>query len=318
MGKVFEIDQSKSKKAGKSKKTKKASETLVQFVLDETGSMDCIRDATIDGFNEYVNGLRKDKKSKYRLALTKFDSTGIEDIFGGFLPLSEFPDLTRDTYSPGALTNLNDAIGSTITRMEAEVGKKKKVNFLVVIMTDGHENASVEWTADMCKDLIKRKEKDGWTVTFLGANMDAQKVSRSYAIKSGNAKTYSVENMGATMSTLSSATRAYACSATLGAASNDFFEGTEDLTTTGDKSVDTTMDPTAKMPKGDAVKLGPAGSVNLTEIASVFSPVSKVEIADLSGQVKPDLTPGGATPMPSLDQAKLQEKLDKEEDTNNG
>ena len=233
----------KNQKTTKSKKRRKAAETLVHFVLDETGSMSGVRDATIDGFNEYVNGLRADKKGKYWMSLTKFDTRAIVPVYTD-LPIKEVPDLDRDTYNPCAMTNLNDAIGESITKMEDVVAKrKKKCNVLIVVMTDGHENQSKEWTADMVKKLIQKKEKVGWTVTFLGANMDAQKVGRTYAIKSGNAKTYSTQNMGETMRGMAGATVMYAASATVGASSDNFFEGTGDWTD-GNSQVGDTVDPT--------------------------------------------------------------------------
>jgi len=43
----------------------------------------------------------------------------------------------------------------------------------LIILTDGHENASIEYTKAHVKDLIEQKQKDGWTVIYLGANQDA-------------------------------------------------------------------------------------------------------------------------------------------------
>lgn len=221
----------KSKKSKKIKKSHKHADTFVYFILDETGSMSGVRDATIDGFNEYVNGLRKDKKGKYFLSLIKFESPKIETIYSD-VNVNDVPDLTRETYAPGGMTNLNDAIGVTLTRMaETFSDNKKKSNVLVVIMTDGHENASTEWRdTNALGELITRQEESGWTITFLGANMDAQKVSRAYNIDSSNAKSYSVQNMGATMDTLSESTVCYAATATLGTASRGFFDNAPDLT----------------------------------------------------------------------------------------
>ncbi len=143
--KVNDQNKSTTKKTTTTKKRRKAAETLIHFVLDETGSMSGVRDATIDGFNEYVNGLRADKKGKYWMSLTKFDSRGIVPVYEN-LPLSEVPDLDHETYCPCSMTNLNDAIGESMTIMEGVVAKRtKKCNTLIVVMTDGHENAAVEW-----------------------------------------------------------------------------------------------------------------------------------------------------------------------------
>lgn len=219
--------QKSGKKSTKTKSTKKV-DTHIHFVLDETGSMH--QHPTIDGFNEYLGGLRKDKKNRYKMSLTKFDSTGIETIYEA-LDLKKVPDLTTDTYVPGAMTNLNDAVGHTIKCMEKLFeNMKKKCNILLVIMTDGYENASKEFNSSQIADLIKNKQECGWTVTFLGANIDTVSVGKTYKIDSSNVKSYATSNMSATMRGLSQSTVNFASTAVAGSSTTDFFEGTEDWT----------------------------------------------------------------------------------------
>lgn len=202
--------------------------THVEFILDETGSMACCRGSTIDGFNEYVNGLRQDKNNKYRLSLVKFDSTGIKKVYVD-KPINEVKDLTRKTYIPGSMTNLNDAIGFSMTELESRLNNDE-CNVIIIILTDGLENASREWSQEGVADLVERKKADGWTITFLGANIDAQQVGRAYAMDAGNIKSYSTNNMGRTMRGLSEATVLCANSVTMGTASENFFTGTSDWT----------------------------------------------------------------------------------------
>lgn len=225
--------QKSGKKSTKTKSTKKV-DTHIHFVLDETGSMH--QHPTIDGFNEYLGGLRKDKKNKYKMSLTKFDSTGIETIYEA-LDLKKVPDLTTDTYVPGAMTNLNDAVGHTIKCMDKLFeSMKKKCNILLVIMTDGYENASKEFNSTQIAKLIKEKQEGGWTVTFLGANIDTASVGRTYQIDSSNVKSYATSNMSATMRGLSQSTVNFASTAVAGCSTTDFFEGTEDWTKDEDKT----------------------------------------------------------------------------------
>ena len=61
------------------KKTMPSKEVLINFVLDESGSMETCRDATISGFNEYIESLKKIKE-KVLFSLVKFDSTKIESV----------------------------------------------------------------------------------------------------------------------------------------------------------------------------------------------------------------------------------------------
>lgn len=317
--KVEDNQSTTNQKTIKSKKRRKAAETLVHFVLDETGSMSSVRDATIDGFNEYVNGLRADKNGKYWMSLTKFDSRGIVPVYTD-LPIKEVPDLNHDTYCPCSMTNLNDAIGETVTKMESVIAKRsKKCNVLIVVMTDGHENASVEWTADKVKNLIQKKEKVGWTVTFLGANMDAQKVGQTYAIRAGNTKSYSVQNMSETMRGLSSATVAYASTASVDTMSTDFFADTDDWTE--DKS---------SIGNSDDSKLTDTKSVDLTNLSAMtitdnpynlegaesnrFNPHSKQDIFD---SIDPDLLKDADDNLKNTD-ADFKPLDDNQEDTDNG
>ena len=235
--KILKVQKS-GKKSTKTKSTKKV-DTHVHFVFDETGSMH--QHPTIDGFNEYLGGLRKDKKNKYKMSLTKFDSTGIETIYEG-LDLKKVPNLTTDTYCPGAMSNLTDAVGHTIKCMEKLFeNMKKKCNILLVIMTDGYENASKEFNSTQIAKLIKEKQGCGWTVTFLGANIDTESVGKTYQIHSSNVKSYATSNMAATMRGLSQATATFASTAVAGSTTTDFFAGTEDWTedstkTKGDSS----------------------------------------------------------------------------------
>lgn len=223
------------------KSTTKPSKNRVHFILDESGSMGSCCDSTIDGFNEYINGLKNDKNgNKYKISLTKFEGGNIVNVYED-IHVNKVVPLDRSTYCPCGGTNLNDAIGSVMTNMKKNKLRGKH-NTLIIIMTDGWENMSKEWTADGVATLVEEQKKDGWTVTFLGANIDTQKVSKSYSISPQNAKSYSTANMGATMRGLSESTVMYASSAVVGSATCDFFSGTDDWTGDEDKNKNTTID----------------------------------------------------------------------------
>lgn len=88
------------------------------------------------------------------------------------------------------MTALMDAIGTTITKVEKYDGINEKNNkVLFVIITDGQENDSKEYTKDTIKRMISDKqEKDGWEFVFLGANIDAASEAKSIGVKAENAK----------------------------------------------------------------------------------------------------------------------------------
>jgi hypothetical protein len=143
------------------------------FVLDESGSMSSIWDSTIDAVNEYFNAQKLEEGETW-VTLTKFD-TEFRPLYN-YTPLDEVAPLNRETFRPRGLTALHDAIGKTLN----EYRSKKDVRTVFVIMTDGRENASNEYTLASVKPLIDSKKKDGWDFVFLGANIDSYAVGGAY------------------------------------------------------------------------------------------------------------------------------------------
>jgi len=182
---------------------------LVNFVLDRSGSMQsCIND-TIGGFNSYINTLKADKKNEYAFSLTLFD-TSYETRYVS-VDLKDVQELNLKTYTPNGWTALYDAIGKTVAAVD-DLGKKYD-KVLTVILTDGEENSSREFTLSAIKSLIKSKEDLGnWTFVFLGADISAYQVGDQMGIRTANSIMYNQANMGMTMSCLADATSAYTSS----------------------------------------------------------------------------------------------------------
>lgn len=168
--------------------------TRVAFLLDESGSMHSCKDATIEGFNEYIKKLRKSGNG-IKMTFTKFDSTNVNTIFVDKL-VKDVPMLNHDSYQPGAATPLLDAIGKTIDKM------KKFAKVLFIIQTDGWENASKEYSKDSIKKKIKEfTDKKGWEFVYLGADQDAFLSGKDYGFTRG--QTYSYDS--------SDSSNVYAC-----------------------------------------------------------------------------------------------------------
>lgn len=196
--------------------------TLIHVVLDETGSMNSCWDATINSFNEFIGGQKTTAAGECNVSLSKFSTTGygrlghglqlgsaVRDLFTN-VSVQNTPALSRSNYAPNGGTNLYDAIGSTVRRIESQLAPLAEVpNVLVVIITDGEENSSTEFTQTGVRELLKAKEQEGWTFLYLGANQDAWQAGSSLGLAKGQTMTYSTNNMDATMSTLSAATSSY-------------------------------------------------------------------------------------------------------------
>ena len=100
--------------------------------------------------------------------------------------------MTGKEYEVGGTTALLDAVGSTILKAEKEPAVKDKgTKVIFVIITDGMENASMEFTKLKVKQMISDKqEKDGWDFIYLGANIDAAQEAGAIGVKKANAVTY--------------------------------------------------------------------------------------------------------------------------------
>lgn len=151
----------------------KKPEVIISFVLDETGSMDSIRDATIEGFNSYIKQVRKDTEGNITVTLTKFNSNKVEVVYSD-VPIDEVPKLNRENYNPAAVTPLYDAVGATIKKVEESIKTRtRKPAVIFVVMTDGMENDSKEYKQEDIFKMIEEKKKESWTFAFLGANQDS-------------------------------------------------------------------------------------------------------------------------------------------------
>jgi len=183
--------------------------TFVTLVLDETGSMQSIKDDTIGGFNTYVDTL-KASPDEILFTLIKFDSNHTTKVHVAE-PIAGVVHLNDKTYVPGASTPLIDACVKAIRATEEKVASiDPKPNVLIVIQTDGHENASVEFKRDDLVALVKEKTAAGWQFVFLGAGIDAFDAAMSYGITAQNTLSYSRDTSAATFAAAAMNTAEYA------------------------------------------------------------------------------------------------------------
>src|SRR5207253_953347 len=99
---------------------------------------------------------------------------------------------TASDFEPRGTTPLYDAIGRSVTLAQGRACTPDGSNEqpLVVVLTDGLENASHEYTHAQIFDLIKAKESAGWIFTYLGANQDAYAVGGAIGINAGATQNY--------------------------------------------------------------------------------------------------------------------------------
>jgi len=160
--------------------------THVLMTVDDSASMHGLAQATISGFNEYIDSLRKDKGSKYRVTTAIF---GTEyHLLSNASKLSAMPRLdNRNYHAKQGGTALLDAVGRMIVdfERETELGPEDKV--LLVVQTDGQENSSHRFTTEQISKMIEEREGTGrWQAVFLGAGPSAWQQGRSLGFRDHN------------------------------------------------------------------------------------------------------------------------------------
>jgi hypothetical protein len=155
----------------------KRDSTHITVILDRTGSMESIRDDTIGGFNNFLEG-QKDQPGQATLTLVQFDTQDPYEVIHSFAPLRDVPPLTRESYVPRAGTPLLDALGRGMNDLEKRLSAMKKADrpskVVMVVVTDGQENSSREFRRDRIVKMIEsHRKKDGWQFMFLSADLDA-------------------------------------------------------------------------------------------------------------------------------------------------
>ena len=154
----------------------KNKKTYIAFVLDKSGSMDCVRDNTISAFNEQMQEIRANshKTGETLLSLVQFSGSVDETFFN--IPIDEIEgELDSSQYQPSGSTAMYDAVGYTINKLQ-RWDEPGDVGFLVIILSDGMENASRKFTGHQVSSLRKELETTGrWTFQYIGCDANAIK-----------------------------------------------------------------------------------------------------------------------------------------------
>lgn len=181
--------------------------TLVGVVLDRSGSMSSVLKDTIGGFNSFVENQRETNQDQVYV-ITQFDTE--YEVRQDGVELDDVEVLTKKNYVPRGGTALLDAMGQTIHSMDAILAKDKSIQqALLVVLTDGEENSSKEFTRDQVFALISEREKTNWEFAFLGAGQDA--ISQGHKLGISNSMQFANTGLGAqsAFSSISRSTLSY-------------------------------------------------------------------------------------------------------------
>jgi len=171
--------------------------THIQLIVDRSGSMRPIA----DDMNNGITSLLLDQDNydgKLTVGFSRFDST-VEHLVRPFAAVADLENVTF--VQPRGVTALNDAIGETVVvlgealEMLKETERPAKV--IVVIVTDGEENASQEYTLDRVKTMIENQQNEfAWEFIFLGANIDAFKSGGGYGVPNSHSANFDYSGAG--------------------------------------------------------------------------------------------------------------------------
>ncbi len=166
----------------------------ISIVLDRSGSMASIADDIVGGFNEYLDR-QKQEQGEARVTLIQFDSQDPFEVLIDGLALAGVRPLERGAYVPRGSTPLFDAVGRMIGRIDTDIAHRKNHDLpvedqVVVVITDGLENASREHDRTSIFAMVEQHRELGWVFAFLGADQDAFVEGTRMGVAPSNAKAW--------------------------------------------------------------------------------------------------------------------------------
>ena len=158
--------------------------THMCIVLDASGSMGCIENDIKGSFNTF---LEKQKAIEGKTVFDLFQFSGEVEHLVKSADLRQYSGDLMKNYTCSGCTALNDAVCIAIDTVGKQFAAmpeaERPENVLCVIITDGEENASTEFTAKDVKKRIEHQQKVyNWEFDFLAANQDAWESGQSMGL----------------------------------------------------------------------------------------------------------------------------------------
>jgi len=172
--------------------------TYYQLILDRSGSMSVCIEETVNGVNSQIQRIRElserfpEQELITSLCLVNHKLTPVWDS----IRQADLREITFSDYRPDGNTALLDAIGKSIRHLQKTIGEevaRDEASVVLVIFTDGYENASQEFSHGQIASLIRDLElTNKWTFSYIGATLDAVEIAIKMNIRASNAIRYSV------------------------------------------------------------------------------------------------------------------------------
>ena len=160
------------------------------FIIDKSGSMWSSKEDVTGGFEKIITEQKANKDGKVTVSLFTFNEKVNQEYLG-----VDINDIGKFHYSPDGMTAMNDGLGVAIDNVgkwlyeRDKKGEEMPAKTMVVVMTDGMENASKEYTLKQVQDKIKEQsEKYSWEFIYQGMDITSTKTADTLGFKY---KTYS-------------------------------------------------------------------------------------------------------------------------------
>lgn len=187
------------------------------FVIDKSGSMYQSKEDVISGFQKIIDEQKANKNGKVTVSLFTFNQNVSKEYIG-----VDINEVDKFHYSPDGLTAMNDGICTAIDEVgkwlyeKDKNGEEMPAKTMVIVMTDGLENASKEYTLKQTKDKIaEQSSKYSWEFIYQGVDITTTKSADELGFKY---KTYSSRtNLGKNYDVINCVTTSYRKLASAGA-----------------------------------------------------------------------------------------------------
>lgn len=182
--------------------------TMLGVLVDRSGSMEAMRNDMEPGLAKLLEEQAKEP-GQCQVSLAQFDNE-----YDQVWTLRDIKNVPHYSLVPRGSTALLDALGRFISDVGAELASRPEEErpgkVAIVLITDGYENSSKEWTKSQVKELVEKQRNDyNWDFVFLGANIDAMAEGGDLGVAAASSMTFSGANAAAAMGSVSNYISSY-------------------------------------------------------------------------------------------------------------
>jgi uncharacterized protein YegL len=172
--------------------------TEIVTILDRSGSMERLVNDTIGGYNNFIEEQKK-LPGEANVTTVLFDDK--YSVLHDRVNLKNVNPITSKEYFVRGLTALLDAVGKTINNIGAKLSAMNEADrpskVIVLIITDGEENSSKEFTKEQIKQMVETQQNIyKWKFLFFGANIDSFSAASSIGIHAESTVDFSANDIG--------------------------------------------------------------------------------------------------------------------------